>query len=911
MASISLPPQSHSTMISQDFHSSSHPVFHGHSRRNLSMSSPLPNPQFVFPARDPDHSKNTPPSTSPAVLESRGIRTPPSLPAFSFNPGSVQASQPSPPQHSPTGPPTNRPTGHRRRPSEFVGGDRLVTPPVAETNQTKDENPLQCPEKLPAPGPGFSAGGPGKRSRHAHRRSAAISSVDLTAISNALNTQPALGSAPVVPADRKRDNPTFEEIPRPMSHSATSLPRCSPPASPTGETSASQPTHPVPSGFLAPEQLPSSPVLVETPRSTPEIHPEQAARNSGPPAIEISPSNDEKSRIRPKTADASWLFDQSSSGTTGNSTQSKRPLLSAGHTRHKSLSSGLLDAALKKKNYANEDAHLTDLSGRSSSSDDDSDASAEIHEEFTEQPSKKKSKSKTRKKKVRSWAGSILTRGKGKRNPLKKEPVEDKNPAPPALTRTNSELGSGLDVDFDDDNMVILRAPTNTETPPNPPADTGVPQPTPSLDGSWKPRSFYEQGLADDTLTPVIDLDAALGPFNTPDMRAGQTAPSSFSAATKRMYSGGRRGEFVGPEMRYHRRTESAPEMPPFDRSALGNHRLTGNSTLENPDVFYEEEEDAFLAATSEPSPEEERRVSQAGSVIYDEPSTSDKDSSDTLTRQPAEEEGPRAEGLGIQGDAAAQVAAPLWNNLDNGRFEQEKVAEQVHSAKNPFANPPRTPVDVIRQEVWQHNRAPAPPSPDVSPRFLPADKRPSTSPIDLGPNIPPFSLNGGSSQPTSGFPSPVFTNSPPDGPRSVTTPSTMDRTFFIPPYNNMSAEFPHGSVEDVPSLTSSTSTSTNPLQRFSATFFPRRGSSDRAASFSAAVHRRTSASHAAKRSSLASLSKLVVSPHANERSKLSYEEKPPGDAPEKGKKKGRGIGRLKHLWRTKDKEKNHGDTDQ
>lgn len=414
-------------------------------------------------------------------------------------------------------------------------------------------------------------------------------------------------------------------------------------------------------------------------------------------------------------------------------------------------------------------------------------------------------------------------------------------------------------------------------------------------------------------MTPVIDLDAALGPFNTPDMRAGQVAGSGFSAATKRMYSGGRRGEFVGPEMRYHRRAESAPEMPPFDRGALGSHRLTTNSTLENPDVFYEEEEDAFLAATSEPSPEEERRVSQAGSVIRDDSTTDEpsKDSSDTVTRHPVERSGSGPEGLGIQGDAPAQVAAAPTSNLDKDPFEQQKVAEQVHSARNPFANPPRTPVDTIKQEDWQRSRAPAPPSPDISPRFLPADKRPSTSPIDLGPNIPPFSLHGGSSQPTSGFPSPVFTNSPPDGPRSVATPSTMDRNFFIPPYNNMSAEFPHASVEDVPSLTSSTSTSTNPLQRFSATFFPRRGSSDRAASFSAAVHRRTSASHAAKRSSLASLSKLVVGPHANERSKLSYEEKPPGDVPEKGKKKGRAIGRLKHFWRTKDKDKNKGDIDQ
>lgn len=56
---------------------------------------------------------------------------------------------------------------------------------------------------------------------------------------------------------------------------------------------------------------------------------------------------------------------------------------------------------------------------------------------------------------------------------------------------------------------------------------------------------------------------------------------------------------------------------------------------MENPDAVYKEEEDAFLAATSEPSQEDDRRPSQAGSVFIDntdEHSGGSRDSSDTLT---------------------------------------------------------------------------------------------------------------------------------------------------------------------------------------------------------------------------------------------------------------------------------------
>lgn len=858
---------------------------------------------------------------APSARVPRAI--PPPLPVFSFNPGSDQA----PPQPSPPlAPPVNRPSGHRRRPSEFVGGDKLVSPGITSppqptpttVDQNNDGNSMEPPAKLPSPGPGFSAGGPGKR-RHAHRRSAAVSSVDLTAISNALDTKPTLGSAPCAPADRKPDALSYDEVPRPLSHSATAFFQRSPPVSPqfpTPGASSSQDKLTAPDGPGPAEEEQSIPSEdpMETSGNAPIAQPARDFGNSSPPAIEISPSSEDKPRARPKTADASWLFDKAGSSASGNGSHHKRSLSASGHSRaYKSLStSGLLDAALRKNDHSGDD------SSRYSYSEDESDTSGDPNESGI---SKKRSKSKARKK-VRSWAGSILTRGKGKRDQSRRDASSETSNSntPPMITRTNSDLGSGLDVDFDDDNMVVLRTSTNPQIPAAV-VDTTV-QPVaeaePTLENSWKPRSFYEQGLPDQVSSAVIDLDAALGPFNTPDMRPGEPAAttSGFSAATRRMYSGGRRGEFVGPEMRYHRRTESAPEMPPFDRSLLNSNRLTASSSFENPDVFDEEEEDAFLAATSEPSQEDERRVSQVGSVLVDQTDehTSSQDSSETVRGRPADEgttmDSEYAAGLGIQRHASTDfsvVGAPT-SEPEREFSKHHDFAEQMRNVRNPFMNPPRSPVEILRQEDWQQqHRAPVPPSPDVSPRFMAADKRPATSPIELGGNIPAFSLQGGapSSQSNSAFSSPDFTGSTSDTRRSVATPSTIDRNFFHPSYNNMAADFPHASVEDVPSLTSSASTTTNPLQRFSASFFTRRGSSDRAASFSVGVNRRTSASHAAKRSSLASLSKLVVGNHANERSKLSYEEKPPGDMPEKGKRKGRGIGRLMHFWRTKDKDKN------
>ncbi|KAL4806656.1 hypothetical protein BDV18DRAFT_137951 [Aspergillus unguis] len=885
MASISLPLQPQTTSALPHYFDSVDRAPNRH-RRNQTMSTPLPNPPFVFPARDPSDADN---QGSATMTHERAP-----LPAFSFNPGSMDSSQPPAPAPAP---PTNRMGGHRRQYSEFVGGDQMVAPEDTAAGQTNGEDST-APAKLPTPGPGFSGGG---RRRHAHRRSAAISSVDLTAISNALDLKPSAESAPCTPADLVRERrPSHEPPVPPLPHSASGAYRPTQPASPqlmvdTARPSSQVQTDPRWSSSCVSE---ASPIAPETPLP---MQPDTLANKSDTAIAFLkteSPTGPQRSsRPRPKTADASLLLAMGGNDTTDHPSSKKRPSSATGHSRsHKSLSSGLLTAAFRRSHV--EDDGFFPPSRQSS--DDDSDNADEVNE-MSGSPSsiKKRSKSKKRQKKVRSWAGSLLIRGKGKSHDSKKDDSESesKRPRPPALVRTNSDFGSGLDVAFDDDNIVVIRTPTNPTHPEFQHSPT-EPESYASLEDSWKPRSFYEQttNAAPDAMSPIIDLDAALGPFKTPDLRNEHPPETGFSAATKRMYSGGRRGEFVGPEMRYHRRAESAPEMPPFDRAFLGSHRFPTSSSLENPDVFYEEEEDAFLAATSESGEDHDQATStdlnsseSKDNESKDNKSENSGDSSDTLTgRATTETARPTNTGLGIQEtDASVSSSSPAASQDLFKPSEQRFYSSHAPTLSSPFTGRPKTPLEIGKPGEWQ-SRVPYPPSPEVSPRFLPADHRPMTSPTELS-AMPPFSLHGGCSLPNSSFPSPDFTVSS-EAPRSITTSSTTD-------------PFPHASIEDVPSLTSSASTMTNTLNRVSATFFARpRLSTDRSASLSAAVHRRSS-QPSSKRSSLASLSKLMVGPHA-ERSKLSHEEKPPGDEPEKSKKKGHRISRLMHFWRMKDKEK-------
>ncbi|KAL1885425.1 hypothetical protein Plec18167_000919 [Paecilomyces lecythidis] len=872
MASMSLSQRPVSALTEQLNNAHASNIRHDH----LAVPAPLPNPPFVFPAREPN---------VVSTAEDDQSSGPHALPAFSFNPGNGNAptvSTSAMPAHARAG-------GHRRRATEFnpVGGSSLGSSP-----SDKPDN-----STLPVPGPGLSGAAPRKRG-HAHRRSAAVSSMDLTAITKAFPGKPLVGSAPSTPADMKMQHDMCDEMARPTSRSVPSPRQSTPPASPAKveeQPELSQKPESVEKPAAAPRPL--STISAETTSSLTTIRPSPPAiSNSSTSTTKNSP--DQAVRPRPKTADSSLALFQFGSG--GSSEHPwRRPVSAAGPSSRRASFSDVQSPNLERDNWdaANEGTG----SSRASSDSDSSDTTVE---DESKSKHKLRSKAHKRQKKVRSWAGAILTRGKGKKHHSKKSPK--KSPPPrPILVRTNSEVGSLAEVDFDEDNTVIIRTPTNPTSPrpPLPPLKTD----NLSLESAWKPKSFYEQNTDNDLFSPVIDLDAALGPFNTPEMSSDRIAGSSFSVATRRMYSGGRRGEFVGPEMRYHRRAESAPEMPPFDRSFLATARLSGaNHTMPVPDVFYEEEEDAFLAGNQSPGAEQAPVLKQVGeSGIAGKPvdESSSNDTSATVTPIAADSStSVHDQGLGIRlsvpndGSSAYSTSPRVPGNVET-QDESVKARDEVPVA-SPFAR--KSSVEIVPHDDYHRKFD----SPDVSPRFVPADKRPDTAAADLPFNIPHLSLPG-DARVNSAFPSP----DPFEAPRSATASSINDRNTSHSLYSNdPHVECPHGSVEDVPSLTSSTSTMTSNLPRFSTTFHFRPGG-ERAASYSAPVPRRTSRSNAPKRSSLASLSKLVVGSHG-EKSKLSYEMKASGDETEKLKKKGHRISRLMHFWKTREKDKHRTNGD-
>lgn len=873
----------------------------------VTLHNQRPNPPFEFPPR----------SSTDATRD----YTPAQLPAFSFNPGNIHASTSS--TSAVTAP---RPIGHRRRPSELIGKDGPPSPRIMATSPGTADGESAT---LPPPGVSAPPRGPGRRG-HAHRRSQAMSSMDLTALTLAAppTAPPTLtvGSAPTTPAHNKYD--FHSNVSRPMSRSAIDLlPQFSPPASP-----AKQPMTLRPDFNFHDRPRPVSMISTETSSSLSTVRPNHSRVSSAAPNSNLEGSSSaETIKVRPKTADAGILMSKLSKPSEHFSEMSflRRSSVGMGPLGLGRQSSETVDISdtesvkekyiskknkkKKKKRKDAEDATFEEQNRRWNSLstertlDITQDTSAEKWDSASSfnsrsggedsHPRERVCSHTKKQKKVRNWAGHIFPL-KNKRTHVKR-PLSRRSPTPPPiLTRTNSDLGS-IEVNFDEDNTVIIRTPTNPNIPKQTIQDTEQ-ESDKAFEKAWKPRSFYEQGLENDTFSPVIDLDAALGPFNTPEMGAGRIAGSAFSQATKRMYSGGRRGEFVGPEMRYHRRAESAPEMPPFDRSALvGFPRLGSDNAMASVDVFYEEEEDAFLAEHQSPTikDKDQADVEQTNteiSSVIDEESENDMvpSSSETLQAAHQPESAPvlsRDDGLGIQVADHAEEDGP-------GDTVEEGVEEENDTTLSHCQLQNKNSTEAVEADQWASTRIPhhANHSPDLSPHMLAIEKRPCSSPLDLSSGLSQLTLPSRQAS-SSAFPSPDPSNMSFDGPRSATASSMTDHTIF----NQSLHDQRQSSFEDVPSLSSSASTRTNPRGRFSPSFYPH-SSSERRESFNA-LPPRSSYSNSAKRSSLVSLSRLVGASYG-EKSKLSHEEKPPADEAEKSRRKSNRVSRLM-FWKSKDKQ--------
>lgn len=903
----------------------------GYDEFESSQTNPPPNPPFVFPARDPDSAPPLPrttgrrpqsafepigsPSSMPRVEPGRLAKA--SLPSFSFNPGA--SSTPDNTFLSPSlSPPSFGPTasswrsgghGHRRGGSEYVGGS------IRGGDSIMNINPGES--GFPPTGPP-----PNRRGRHAHRRSQALSSHDLSFIVQPPSTGSGMkgGSAPNSPAVfNPKDAPPVPDLPilpkpaeptqrtpdRPMA--VDQIPgfkpverthRLSPSASrsrvgfsetvefiprplslvsnDTSSTATAKPGHSV-SGSISslvsantlpavekgsPDEAPpvrgrdktesrpstAGAILERTP-STMDVHSTNRGstrrRNSNPALAKQNNTQDGTPEPSPAKQPKRWSF-FGLEPFTSNQQKGSRP-----------GTPGSADSPSKG-----------DMANESQPDDTTTQATASPK---TPTPRKRKSKGKKPSKKVKTWAGSILTR---KSKPRSKG---SKNSRP--STANLEDLGKRTQ------GFGEVTQDSETTTPTTPEIMIQ------SADSESETTMSRATAPEEDSSYPMIDLDAALGPFNTPlahnpEWEAAQRAAGNTK---RRLHSAQKLRGFSGPGMHYHRRTESAPEMVPFDDARFAMHRFGSNSTMA--DVFEEDEEDEEDETSSSTSDTE-----------------SEKDGETSVLSETRDETTPTPE-------TPAKHLHPInTSNSPAGIIRRRSSA--CSEAEEPQPATPVRPASLVQEctddgndggvqfrtsNIFQGNASPAS-SATPSPRRILAAR--DLAPVDVSPlqlpsvchaPVSPYSMSHGSS-----FPSPRSPISI-DAQRISTAPSSVhEETSFQSLLLGQPGPEVRISVDDtnVPSLTSTNSTMTRESVAASSSQQPPPAVArpQRPASASTPFGRR--------RSSLASLSRLISSSHG-EKSKLSMEV-PLEDEPEnKTKKKPRRLSRLVQFWRGKDVESN------
>lgn len=445
------------------------------------------------------------------------------------------------------------------------------------------------------------------------------------------------------------------------------------------------------------------------------------------------------------------------------------------------------------------------------------------------------SKRAKKQKKVSSWAGSILSR-KTKHSDYTGQCAGYPSPAPQYRAFADGNDLSLENINFDEDTTCVIETPVDydvgtssvyTEIPP------------------WKPRESSPTQDSDTSIS-VLDLDAALGPFNTPNLGGdgGDDSGTSFPVSRRRMHSSGATGGFTGPGMHYHRRAESAPEMVAINYQVFGFPRLSSNAAMA--DVFEEEEEDEGLSPKEGVQQEdfaENDSIPGLGVNIVD----MDDGTDPMLLRPEHTASSPGSEGLNEDYSTVEIVAAD----------EEPRASVVTKSSDGSTITPTLSNEPCIR--------------------------RPASAPIDFA--VSRTHMFATPQSPSISFPD--FRSSS-DVPRNHTANSSMTDRVTV------------GS--DVPSLISNAPTMTSAHDsRFSSV--GTHSSSDLPHSLPSHARPRTSRYDIpSKRSSFASLSRLVGSSHG-ERSKLSIEERATPDSTEKTeRKKGNRISRLMRFWKSKEK---------
>ncbi|KAF2102737.1 hypothetical protein NA57DRAFT_71724 [Rhizodiscina lignyota] len=941
MAEISttLPP----TFSDFDNQSMGSAVYSHRSGSSITSTEMIPNPDFTFPARAPDSDALAPSSrrpmsaqmSKPTHAQSRSIsqrRSVSALPNFTFNPsGMIPASQspktppPQSPPHSPSLPIPTTPSSHmrhRRGGSEFIGGDgKGGGMGLMSTSPTKGDG------VLPAPSSSTRLGPPAGRRGHAHRRSGAISCHDLQTIlqPTSANAQPRGGSAPVTPLEN--DNKFFAPQSR-RSASQTELRMTSTDDQATPSDGAESP----PKGVVPRTRVgfserveyirPLSTISSETESSLSTIrgHSVNGSLSSVISAGAASPSSsvklgrpslqttfeDENMGGRPSTADDALESIGSTREQFGRTLMLPERPKSAAATESPTATTPPCGSPVKSKSQQKKrfsgwfdqrrnsrPQSAMSLSSRSEPSlivtppdtpalPQEGDDSQE--DTVDERALGNKIDCDRRPRKVRSWAHSLIplrhrpkTPTEGQSSPVEQEP-------PPPVPPTPAGVDFNVVANFDADNTIdIVTSPIQATTPQY--GSNFMADSTPS-DGSF----------GSDAMSPIIDLDAALGPFNTPPI-GSRTFPRT--TITRRSMHSGSFGTGLPGLGQQHRRTESAPELAPFDmRMKMGNA-----STMA--DVFEEDEEEEYDSkkpvrqVVQKASSAEALDGSRKGAHMHD--SATDKQKSGTAWTFDA--------GLGISTDHSKSA-----EKLGSVSVERASIAPlqtpnnaQLPESTTLIRDP--SPVEVV--EDYEEPRASSltkDSDSTITPTMSEDETKQPPPLMKLNLPLAPPSIMTPDTLASSPLSTPDYhrgSRNSFETPRvgTATSSITDNRTVNSSILGEPGPEY-RVSVDDVPSLTSSRSTMTSPqhpLAQYSQGMPDTRSIS--VSSIPSAGPERTR-----KRGSIGSLSRLMGGSFA-EKSKLSIESRPQsehgssrGEEGKSNKKRNR-ISRLMMFWKAKEKE--------
>lgn len=481
---------------------------------------------------------------------------------------------------------------------------------------------------------------------------------------------------------------------------------------------------------------------------------------------------------------------------------------------------------------------------------------------------KKRSK---KQKKVKTWAGSILSR-KGKHRHGKQK-RRAPTPPPPRHLELDDEVDDGaLQMSLDPE--PVKPAFASAQSPEN---------------EDWETWTFPKstRGPDEDASYQMIDLDAALGPFNTPLPRnpEWEAAQKAGGLVKKQLHSAAGMSRFSGPGMHYvHRRAESAPELVPFEAGRFGFLRFGSSSDMA--DVFEEdeEEEDSTGSSTGASTP-------AAGTSIAEKPESvapSEEDLQDACENLDQAESSvlppaPPSQNTGCEDDNISKATSSVSDQPLVSDCDEEVLGEPTPPYLNglPGSSPSNANSDSAtpspRHVFRPKDLAPV----DLSPLHLPT--------ASLGP-VSPWSMTQ-----SSAFPSPRSPMSY-DAQCISTAPSSITEDNFQSLLMGEPGPEVRISVDDIPSLTSSNSTMTREslFAQHPQARHPPLSDQPRPASF-------TSTAFGRRRSSLASLSRLINSSHG-ERSKLSIEVPMDSEPEKKGKgSKTKRLSRMMQFWKSKD----------